>query len=714
MRDTPRIPFCTTNGAVSGLKPWVLGGTSIAWALLAMTGAASAQARGSSGPDGAAEVGEVVVTGTSIRGIKPVGSATVPLSKEDILSTGLANTADVVRTLPQLQNIGIDETRTGGSQDAGTNNGRGTALNLRGLGSNATLMLIDGRRLAPSGTLSAFGDPNQIPVAALERIEVVTDGASAIYGTDAVGGVVNFILKKNYDGFEVTGRYTTTDGYDQKGLSAVFGKVWDRGNVILAYDHDDRSRMLRGKVPYLRQDLRQFGGNDGRINGATITPGASPLIVVQTGSTFNYYALPSGSNGVGLTASQLVPGIPTVVDSADYVDYLPHRTRTSLTGFANYEVTDKVSVYWEGFLNIRDSRSRGYRADTILLPASNRFYIPGIPGVAPGASLSVRYALAKDIGERITLATERSSSNTVGMKVVLPAEWSADAYFTHGLAKNCQCEEGEKSGILNTTALRNLLVANDPLFNPFSPTPMDATTRSRVLGENLLRNQTILKDGVIKFDGPLFAIPGGQVRAAIGGEYLNIVGNYRNAGTTTRPDNLFVGTYSGSKSRTVKAAFAELFVPVVGQDNALPLVKRLDLSMATRYEKYSDFGNTNNPKIGVTWDPTDDLSIRGTVGRSFRAPSLQENNEDVVTTFILTTTNNNARDPAIPITNTGTGQSAILQRTGGNAGLTPEKAKTYSVGFDYSPHWLDGLRLSATYYNIKYTDKIVGLNDQVG
>ncbi len=277
----------------------------------------------------ATEVDDIVVTGTSIRGIRPVGSATVPLTREDIQQTGLTSTADVVRTLPQLQNLGQDETRTSGSQDAGTNSGRGTALNLRGLGANATLMLVDGRRIAPSGTTSGFGDPNQIPIAAVERIEVVTDGASAIYGTDAVGGVVNFIVRKNYNGAEVTGRYSTTDGYDQWGAAAVVGRSWDWGNFVVAYDHDDRRAMLRGSSPYLRQDLRPFGGNDGRINGATVTPRV-PIIVTQSGGVIRYFSVPDTYTGGTLTAAGLIPG-------ADVVDFsgLHRLPAASREGFAD-------------------------------------------------------------------------------------------------------------------------------------------------------------------------------------------------------------------------------------------------------------------------------------------------------------------------------------------------------------------------------------------
>lgn len=659
----------------------------------------------------AAQVDDIVVTGTSIRGIRPVGSATVPLSREDIQETGLTSTADVVRTLPQLQNLGQDETRTGGSQDAGTNSGRGTSLNLRGLGANATLMLVDGRRIAPSGTTSGFGDPNQIPIAAVERIEVVTDGASAIYGTDAVGGVVNFIIRKNFDGAEITSRYSTTDGYDQWGAAAVVGKTWDWGNLVLAYDHDDRRAMLRGDSPFLRQDLRPFGGNDGRINGATVAARV-PVIVTQGGGQIRYFSVPDTYAGGALTAAGLNPGAD-VVDTADFTDYLPRRERDSLTAFANVEVSDSLSLYYQGFFNRRDSTLRGYRVDTLTVPASSPFYIAGLPGVAPGQALTVRYPWFKDFGRRYTIATERSFSHTLGATLDVGGGWQIDGYGTYAMAKNCQCEQGPNAGINNTAALNQLIAAGDPNFNPFANVPVNDYVRQRVFGENKQRNTTTLTDIVIKADGPVMTLPSGEIRGAVGGEFVRLEGAYRNAGTTTRLDNTFVSTYSGDKTRDVHSLFGELFVPVVSPEMNIPFVQRLDLSLAARYENYSDFGETTNPKIGLTWEPTSDLLIRGTWGKSFRAPSLQENNEDVVTMFSVTSYSNGSGDPSIPISNPATGTSNVIARTqGGNNDLGPERATTFSIGADYTPAWIDGLRLSLTYYNIEYEGKIVTIGDQ--
>src|SRR5262245_58114803 len=169
---------------------------------------------------------EVVVTGTSIRGVAAVGSPSMELDREEMAATGLTTSGDLARSLPQVLSLGADESRLAGAQDAAANTTRTSAINLRGIGNEATLLLLNGRRLAPNGVIKALYDPNQIPSAAIERMEVVVDGASAVYGSDAVAGVVNLITRKKFDGAETSARYGSGDGIDQKIFSQSYGMTW--------------------------------------------------------------------------------------------------------------------------------------------------------------------------------------------------------------------------------------------------------------------------------------------------------------------------------------------------------------------------------------------------------------------------------------------------------------------------------------------------------
>lgn len=174
---------------------------------------------------------EIVVTGTHISGVKPVGSEAVTMDREAILATGQTNAADVVRTLPQVRNLG--EFREGGTQ-GGNNNQQGNAINLRGLGQAATLVLIDGHRVTNTGASQTFTEANAVPLAALERIEVVADGASAVYGSDAVAGVVNYVLRKDYEGIEASFRASNSNGGLELTPGITAGTNWDFGGWATA------------------------------------------------------------------------------------------------------------------------------------------------------------------------------------------------------------------------------------------------------------------------------------------------------------------------------------------------------------------------------------------------------------------------------------------------------------------------------------------------
>src|SRR5689334_3555602 len=239
-------------------------------------------------------VQEVVVTGTSIRGIANPASQTVTLSREDFASAGVASSSDLARALPQVINLGADESRLGGAQDGAANTTRVSGINLRGIGNEATLLLIDGRRMAPAGVIKSLYDPNVIPTSAVERLEVVVDGASAIYGSDAVAGVVNIITRKNFKGAETQLRYGLADGTNQKIASQNLGMTWDGGGVFAAIEHNERDNLPGSDRDFASTDRRARGGSDAR--STLSSPGN-----VLSGTT--RYPLPA-TNGVGVTPGQ--------------------------------------------------------------------------------------------------------------------------------------------------------------------------------------------------------------------------------------------------------------------------------------------------------------------------------------------------------------------------------------------------------------------------
>jgi iron complex outermembrane receptor protein len=688
-------------------------------------GAALAQA---SVPDGApapaGQMASVVVTGTSIRGVAPIGSSTQTISAKEIQASGLTSTADIARTLPQIQNIGADETRTSGRDGAADNSGKGAAINLRGLGNNATLMLIDGRRVAPNGTASAFGDPNQIPAIALDRIEVVTDGASGIYGSDAVAGVVNLILRKSYDGMLASASQTSNGKYHQTQVGALAGKDWDHGGFVLSYQYQDRSPMLQGQSIYMRADQRRFGGNDTRLNGTTTTPGPlSGNIVAGSGAAARLYGIPATSSGVP-TAAAISAGLnqPNLVDTSDYADYLPAMKRHNATLYAERELGEGYKVFVEGFLNRRESASRSYPSVNIGVKPNTPFHVAGVPGASATTGYTVQYPVYSAFGPTVNTYPEHSGALTAGVEARLAGDWKASAYATGSRTSLCNC-----TPLVNSTVLQALVDTGQ--FNPYITSPQSAEVLARFRATAQQAARTRLGDIGVKVDGSIATLPGGAVRAAVGLErtysYQSLVRIGADRATdpviplgtpapgvafTSVPTAVFTASRNTETSRRIDAAFAELYIPVVGAANALPLVKRLDLSLALRHDRYSDVGSTANPKLGLVWKPADQLNLRASWGTSFRAPSLPESNPNVqggVRSFAFA---NASGDPAIGLTNAGNGTSNGIALDGGNSQLKPERARTWSLGADFRPAAAPGLKLSATYYNVDYKDRIESLS----
>ena len=231
---------------------------------------------------------EIVVTGTNISGVKPVGSQAVVITRKDAEKTGLNNPADVVRTLPQVRSLGDDhEGNTGAIL---TNGQQNTGINIRGLGTDATLILVDGRRVVGTGTNLTVTNANQLPISAIERIEVITDGTSAIYGSDAVAGVVNYVVRKDFEGIEASGRFSDAGGPVQLQGDLTGGAKWNAGdrvgNLLVTFQYAHRDSYLAGKNPRLRMDNTPYGGIDQRLSGNGAFPGFVPNIVVDRGAAY--------------------------------------------------------------------------------------------------------------------------------------------------------------------------------------------------------------------------------------------------------------------------------------------------------------------------------------------------------------------------------------------------------------------------------------------
>jgi len=637
----------------------------------ALPQAAAEQQRVDNGPfdaDASAET-PIVVTGSRIRGIEPTGSPVIGLGRAELENTAAGTTTELLSQLPQVFNLGVTEASFSAANNASANVTLGTGINLRGLGTESTLTLLDGRRLPQAGTQGQFFDPSVIPTAAIERLEVLADGSSGIYGSDAVGGVVNILLRTNFTGVELNGRVGFSDGAEEYQVGGAIGHDWGSGSVMLAGEYLKSDALAASERDFYTDDLRPWGGPDRRSTFA------NPGNIVVGGTS---YAIPAGQDGTNLQPGDLTAGT-TNLQSAYLGAYaLPEQERYSFASTFEQEINDWISVRAQGFLARRDGvQAFSAPTSTLTVPASNPFFVhPTNPGAS---SVQVQYSFYDDLGPSYRRGQQAVFFITGGPTFELGGGWSAEAFFSYG-------EDRERSGLNNVNATALAAALSDPnpatAFNPFGDgSNTNPATLASLVGEFRVDTDYRLQEYGVSADGPLFELPAGSLRAAVG---------------ATRQEIRFIdiNPFPNDRSRGINSVFGELFVPLLSPDDAGSLGQELNLSAAVRYDDYEDIGSTTNPKFGLTWRPVEPLTFRASYGTSFRAPSLADtgNPFNNLANFV---------DPTAP-----TGFRRVIFLRGGNEQLQPETATTWSVGADFEPAWLDGLRLSFTYYNVDYSNRI--------
>ncbi len=626
----------------------------------------------------AGQLQEVVVTGTLIRNVAPVGSTLIAMDQEQLQQTGATSIADALRTMPQVDNLGVSDASRSGTGGAG-NIVYGNSINLRGLSPFATLTLVDGHRVPTGGTTGSTVDPDAFPALMLQRVDVVADGASATYGSDAVAGVVNLILRRNVEGVEVDGKYGFANGYEENREGLMAGHNWGSGQFSIAFEENYHSD-LNG------QDRSFFESNQSAEGGTNYdTQQCNPGTIVVGTTT---YAIPKG--GVTpATAASLVPGTANVCDLAKYQDILPRVRHSNVAFTLDQKLGDRISLFADGTYSKRTFLFLGAAPTGPLeVPSSNAFFVAP-PGTAPSVE-TVNYSFANDLGPYSDdLGTSINFQGTMGLKADLGHDWLLQLDGTAGRDRDFVYDppnslvngnlagalaSGNPAKALNVYGGANPASVIDPIFSGI------------FYGPGFAREQVM----ETQVDGSLFALPGGDVRLALGGQW--------------RHDELEYGLVSGPTGAQLKidehlsrhsdSAFAEILIPLVGSGNALPGVQRLDLDVAGRYEHYSDFGSTSHPKIGVNWTPSEGWMVHASYGTSFRAPLLSELVGPLRGVFVQTYS-----DPLAP-----SGTSVGYTLGGGNLALKPESATTFSAGIDFSP--TDRSKISLTYYNINYKNQI--------
>jgi iron complex outermembrane receptor protein len=480
------------------------------------------------------------------------------------------------------------------------------------------------------------------------------------------------------------------DGYEDYSIGHLAGFDWDSGNLTLTLDYGHHSSLDGADRDFYTSDLRAQGGTDFRSQQCA--PGN---IVVNNVP----YAIPAG--GVTpATAGQLVANTRNLCDNVKRGNILPEIDRVSFMATGEQELGAGLTFFAEGFYSRREFELRDSQVvSNLTVTNANPFYVNPTGGTGP---VTVQYDFALDGGLPVNPGYAESWQSTAGLRYDLPGEWQLEAYASYGESAD---QVRRQQNLNSTTAGINAFLANtNPAvaFNPFGPGGTNPATTVAAIRNGLfvIDGATELTVYAAKADGPLFELPGGTVRLAVGGEYREeeLTGNLK-SGSLVAPTNV-----PSITTRDIQALFAEVFVPITAQ--ASP-VGRIDLSVAGRYEEYSDFGDTFNPKVGLVWAPISSLVMRGSWGTSFRAPSLAENDPK--------SSGYGLYGDTLPCSHRAPATTCFgIGIAGGNPDLQPEEATTWSAGFDFTPDFLAGLRVSMTYFDIDYTNQIIGLRGTAG
>ena len=641
-------------------------------------------------------IDEVIVTGSLLRGPGESPSPVTVISRADLDARGAGSIADVLTTLPQsYAGSATPGTLLTLNDTQGSNSSLSTGVNLRGLGEDSTLVLVNGRRIAGTGSRGEFADLSTIPGAALERVDVLLDGASALYGSDAVGGVVNVILRRSFDGQESRVRVATAQGgAEDLTASHLMGTSWSSGSALISYEYQDAGALNSGDRAYTATgDLRPWGGLDYRgIYGA---PGNIARFDAGLGAYVSAFAIRPGADGVARTPADFAAGQANLSNRRNGVDLLPNQERQ--TAYARFRQDLGSRIELSGDLRWSD-RSYEYASlsggGLYTVTSANPHF------VSPNGSTShlIAYDFGRELGPTERSGRSRSLATTLGADIDLGGSWSLDVYGSWAEEMNYGAQENQ----INTTFLNEALgsIADNPA-TPFNASRdgylnlfgSGSANNAAVLDfisqgfdRDWARNRVETVNAVV--DGVLIELPGGSLKLAAGANYRRET--LRNRSAAFRSGVTPAESALTFRTREIQAAFFEVRAPLVGGDFTLPGVHRLELSVAARTEDYSDFGSTTNPKVGLIWEPFEGLTTRASWGTSFRAPALTELYERVQI---------GAANLASP-----TGSQLTLIHLGGNTELQPEEAESLTVGFEVRRP--NGLRFGANYFDILFDDRI--------
>jgi iron complex outermembrane recepter protein len=713
---------------------------------------------------------EVVVTGSRIRRVDAeTANAVLIIDQKTIQDSGYQTVGDLLQRLPSV---------SGGATNPSLNNGGGlgeSTVELRGLDAKRTLVLVDGRRQGivsggPQGSNAT--DVNQIPINLIDHVEVLKEGAGATYGSDAVGGVVNFITRKDVDGVEFGADYgkTTHNDGPQHGVNVIFGKTTDNFHFEAGGDYFEQKAVYAAARDYSKYALYLYGGTYGAYkSGSSRTPNGRINLPAATLNSL-YGGCPSGSvTRIG------PPGVSGPSNStADYrcfnagfgegsdrYNYQPFNLlttpveRTQAFTRLSYDVNDYAEVYGNFTFNHTHSGSEEAQlpfdspVDDIVISKNNIYNPFGIDfGGLSGANESALWRLV-GLGDRVFTADTNSEVMNVGLKGKTGlSDWTYDANIGYSHEDYIQSQSGyylkslmqnavgpsfldPNNGNAPTCGTVAVPIANcTPLniFNIYAP------------GQNAVLNQlatTVVnqatysyKSAALDFNGTVVQLPAGAMSAAVGITYQGNEGDFTPDSNAIAQPPLYLSCQvsneacSGSSSGhyNSKEEYLELFIPVLKD---LPGVQALNLDVGVRHSDYSLFGGTTKSEFKIEYRPIKDVLVRGTWAQVYRVPTINDLYAAPVNTSVTfndpcngLTTAAVAKNPNLKLACQGVPTDGTFHEPNGqvtglnlaNPNLQPESGTVKTVGLVYDPSFVPGFSIDIDYWTYALDKVITQLN----
>ncbi len=747
--------------------------TALTATLLGQTApAGSATAQAGAGKDDVLRLEAFSVTGTNIKRLDQEKVLPVTVFNVELIEARNALTpVEMLTALPQVTNVPLNETQNGGANSRGDN----ANINLRGVGAGNTLVLLNGRRIAPhpitsndGGVPAFYANVNQLPTQGIERIDVLRDGASAIYGSDAVAGVINYVSRRDFRGTELRTRFGVPEHGDGRSLQATLTHGRDfargRGRWLSTYDYFRReaipfsSRSFTRSANHTDQAPPGFNALGGSFDGRSAVS-VFPSFRVGTSTTATFFR-PINGNLTFTTSSPTASvaaraASPEFFTNTNEYQTVGHNKSDRHNWFNNveFDLTDRVTAFAD--FSLYHSTSHLLRqpvqlnapgsdqfapmsVDNPFNPYGSRFYHPtGAPNADGTArltgtpqSITMVSVLLRELGAESIQVHSGVYRGVAGLrgKFLDGWTWESAALYTQAYTSDVSSNAARES-----LFQRALMRTDATAFNPFGSTfrvangavvPDRPYTNPRSVLDSF--SQIWRHDGFsaiasldVRASGPLFRLWGNTVSLATGAEYrfedfedrrpAYVGSNPPGVGLNVDDNDYLVASYAPDSAgdRTIYSAYAETIVPLVAPQRKLPLVHSLELSGSARYENYSDFGTTVRPKAGLNWKPYSGLMVRASFNKGFSAPNLPT--LYAPTRFIV--------DSAPGLIDTyrndtiGNARYVMKRFSTGNLDLKPVNSTGKSFGLVLEVPKVKGLSVTADYWEIDQTNVIGSFSD---